>query len=89
MRTNYKTYLFRMLAIVFGGFVGFYLGLFFIAQVVRFTISSILGWGDSGPPWVNSLISIVTGLSILIFSYIFLSETNKILSRTKKKRVSP
>jgi|PlaIllAssembly_1097288.scaffolds.fasta_scaffold879706_1 formate hydrogenlyase subunit 3/multisubunit Na+/H+ antiporter MnhD subunit len=76
-----KALIFRILAIVFGAGVGFYFGLFIIAQVIRVILSSFLGWRDSGPAWGNWMIYAVTGITMLTGIYFSLREVNRYLSK--------
>ena len=76
-----KALMFQILAMVFGAAVGFYFGLFIIAQVIRVILSSFLGWGDSGPAWGNWVIIAVTAITMMAGIYISLRQVNRHLSK--------
>jgi hypothetical protein len=63
----------KVLLWVWGIFLGIALGLLttlIFVTVVRAVLSSIFGWGDSGPDWLYGLLLVITIATLIIACFI-------------------
>ena len=73
--------LLRMLSIIFGVCFGLFIGIIIFGTLIRIVLNLIFHWGDSGPVWINWLITALTVVFVFISAYIFNRQMNSSLRK--------
>jgi len=80
-------FLFRLYATLAGLLLGLFLGLVLFGSFFRVLLDILFAYGDSGPPWVGSIIILFT----LVFTILCIWISNKWMNSyiDQKKKLTP
>ena len=67
--------------IIFGIALGIFAGLI-ITTGIRITLSGIFDWGDSGPSWLNWILTLIAVTTMIITTKWFINSVRGYIQRT-------
>ena len=84
MKSKLSNVLIRIYGVIFGVGGGLLLGIFIVATLIRVLIYTLLGFGDSGPQWVNWAINGSIVITVAICTWLGLKWAQSVLESRRE-----